>query len=180
MDGLHLALYQLISAMTGVEPVIWQHQNAPRPNLPYWTMRLSSMRKLGWDAYSQGVDLNGDQIVSGVREATLQIQRFGDGSDIAVSNLRDSLSKITVQEGWQVAKISVFNTGDVLDVVYKLDNEHYEPRANVDLFIRFGTELLDNVGIIETVVTDAGYITNQSVGFDELNPDLGQVISVVL
>lgn len=173
-------LYTLVKALIGAETLVFADQNAPRPPLPYWTIRLAAQRAVGEDAYSQGVDANGDQTVSGVREITVQVQRFGPDSDVACADLRDNLSRTTVSETWQVQKIALYDVGDVLNVPYKLDNSQLEPRASVDLFVRFGTELLDRVGWIDTVEMDAGYVTNQTQGFDETNPDLAEVITVVL
>lgn len=173
-------LYTLVKALIGAETLVFADQNAPRPPLPYWTIRLAAQRAVGEDAYSQGVDANGDQTVSGVREITVQVQRFGPDSDVACADLRDNLSRTTVSETWQVQKIALYDVGDVLNVPYKLDNSQLEPRASVDLFVRFGTELLDRVGWIDTVEVDAGYVTNQTPGFDEANPDLAEVITVVL
>lgn len=173
-------LYTLVKALIGAETLVFADQNAPRPPLPYWTLRLAAQRAVGEDAYSQGVDANGDQLVSGVREITVQVQRFGPDSDVACADLRDNLSRTTVSEAWQVEKIALYDVGDVLNVPYKLDNSQLEPRASVDLFVRFGTELLDRVGWIDTVEVDAGYVTNQTPGFDETNPNLAEVITVVL
>lgn len=173
-------LYTLVKALVGAETLVFADQNAPRPPLPYWTLRLSAQRKIGDDAYSQGVDTNGDQLVSGVREITVQVQRFGPDSDVKCADLRDNLSRTTILEEWQRQKIALYNLGDVLNVPYKLDNSQLEPRSSVDLFVRFGTELLDRVGVIETVETSARYVTNQTPGFDEPNPDLAEVITVVL
>ena len=173
-------LYTLVKARIGAETLVFADQNAPRPPLPYWTIRLAAQRAVGEDSYSQGVDANGDQLVSGVREITVQVQRFGPDSDVACADLRDDLSRTTVLETWQVEKIALYDVGDVLNVPYKLDNSQLEPRASVDLFVRFGTELLDRVGWIDTVGVDAGYVTNQTPGFDEPNPYLAEVITVVL
>lgn len=173
-------LYTLVKALLGSETLVFADQNAPRPPLPYWTLRLSAQRKIGDDAYSQGVDDNGDQLVSGVREITVQVQRFGPDSDVKCADLRDNLSRTTVLEEWQRQKIALYDLGDVLNVPFKLDNSQLEPRASVDLFVRFGTELLDRVGVIDTVETTAGFVTNQTPGFDEANPDLAEVITVVL
>lgn len=173
-------LYTLVKALIGSETLVFADQNAPRPSLPYWTIRLSVQRAKGGDVFSQGVDNNGDQLISGVREITVQVQRIGTDSDVACADLRDNLSRTTVMEEWQRQKIALYDVGDVLSVPYKLDNSQLEPRAIVDLFVRFGTELLDRVGVIEVVETSAGYVTNQTLGFDDPNTDLAEVIRVVL
>lgn len=171
-------IHTLIKALIGTETLIFANQNAPRPALPYWTVRLSSRRAVGSDEYSQGVDSNGDQLVSGVREITIQIQRIGTDSDASFADLRDNLSKTTVLEEWQRQKIALYDIGPVQNVPYKLDDSQLEPRASIDIFARIGTELLDRVGIIDTVEINAEYVTNQTLGFDEPNPDIEEVITV--
>jgi hypothetical protein len=157
MSAIEDKLYALLTPMLAGELLVFADQNAPRPALPYWTLNVSPRRHLGRDGYSQGVDDDGDQDVFGAREATAQVQRIGNDSDTYVQDLRDNLSKISVQEQWQVSGVSLFNTGDVLDVPFPMDNNHLEPRAVMDLFVRFGTKVIDRVGIIETVVADATY-----------------------
>ncbi len=50
----------------------------------------------------------------------------------------------------------------------------------MDLFVRFGSKILDRVGAIEVVGIAAGYETvDLTPGFDA-NPDLAQDITVVL
>jgi len=157
MSAIETKLYDLLSPMLGAEVLIFADQNAPRPAIPYWTLNVSPRKHLGRDAYSQGVDADGDQEVYGVREATAQVQRIGKDADTFVQDLRDELSKITVQERWQIAGVSLFNTGDVQDVPFPMYNNHLEPRAIIDLFVRYGTKLIERVGFIETVVPDATY-----------------------
>ena len=70
-------LYALVKALIGAETLVFADQNAPRPALPYWTIRVQVQRAVGRDYYSQGVTNDGDQQIDGVREATVQVQRIG-------------------------------------------------------------------------------------------------------
>ena len=81
-------------------------------------MRLASIRKIGGEYYSQGVNGSHQQAVLGVREATLQLQRVGADSDIKMIDLRDNLAKTTANEAWQVQKIAIANTGEIAAVPY--------------------------------------------------------------
>lgn len=157
MSALEDKLYTLLTPLLNGEVLIFADQNAPRPALPYWTLNVSPRKHLGRDGYSQGVTDDGDQEVYGVRESTAQVQRIGKDSDELVEGLRDDLSRVTVQEQWQLEGISCFNTGDVQDVPFPMDNNHLEPRAVLDLFVRYGTKLIDRVGVIEVVDVDATY-----------------------
>lgn len=173
-------LYTLLKALVGAETLVFADQNAPRPALPYWTLRLGSVRRLGHEHYTQGVDVNLDQTVSGVREVTAQVQRYGTGAAQKVEDLRDSLFLPSVSGAWQLANVALYNTGDVQDVPFKLDNAQLEPRASLDLFVRFGTDIKDNVGAIETVSIQSEYVTNQGQSLDVTNPDLAETVIVVL
>lgn len=180
MDNLKPDLYTLVKALVGAETLVFADQNAPRPALPYWTIRVQVQRAVGGDYYSQGVTNDGDQQVDGVREATIQVQRIGTDSDLKVAELRDNLSKTTALEQWQLKDLALYDTGDVQNVPFPLDKSQLEPRASVDLFVRFGSKILDRVGAIEVVSVAAGYETvSLTPGFDA-NPDLAQDITVVL
>lgn len=167
MNTLKSKLYTLIKAAIGSEALIFADQNSPRPAMPYWTMRVQSSRRLGSEHYSQGVTDDGDQTVTGVREATVAIQRFGPDSDLSCQALVDTLQKTTVKETWQLQDISCYETGDVLNISTVLDKSVIEPRASVDLFVRFGAELLDRVGIIETVTTTGQ--TDQDIDDEDID-----------
>jgi hypothetical protein len=170
----------LVASLVAPQALIFAEQNAPRPATPYWTLKITTVKALGSDSYGQGVNNDGDQLVKGVREATVRIQRLGPDAVEACLNLRNALSKTTVREIWQSQKLALYRFGDILDTSYKLEDSLYEVRAGFDLFVRFGTELLDRVGIIEQVNVDAEYVTNQGHGFDDTNPDLGETVQVVL
>lgn len=151
MATVRATLQTLIKSLVGAETLIFADQNAPRPALPYWTMRVSTRRSVGEDWYSQGVDNSGDQTVYGSREVTVQVQRIGPGSDEKCQDLIDNLSKTTVQEQWQIAGMSLYDNSDAGHIPFKLDNEQLEQRSSVDLFVRFGVKLLDRVGAIQYV-----------------------------
>lgn len=177
---LHTKLYTLIKDVIGSETLIFADQNSPRPANPYWIIKVNVQRQIGNDGYSQGVDNLGNIKIKGVREATVYVQRIGTNAVDACSDLRDNLSRVTVQEKWQFNNIAVYDVGNVMDAPFMLDSSQLEPRANLDLFVRFGSELLDNVGIIETVKVESEYVTKQTKDLTDINPDLAQEINVVL
>ena len=171
MINLKSDLHLLLSAVVAGEAMIFTDQNSPRPALPYWTIKISNQRDLGTDYYKDGVDSLGDQEIHGVREATVQLQRIGADSDFKMCELRDNISKTTVLDGFRSKNIALYDKTDVLNIPFPLDGAQMEPRAAMDLFIRFGSKIIDRVGIIETVETTANY---------DDNIDLVQTINVVL
>lgn len=170
MNGLKADIYTLIAALTGGEKVIWSDQNSPRPALPYWTIKLNTLPMLGSAEYGQGVTNDGDQTIWRTNQATLEVQRFGPDSEIKCHGLRSDLDKTTVRESWGLKLISCYDSGPVNNLAIKLDNSTIEPRAAFDMFLRFGSRVLDRVGAIETVVIDGEYPGAES-------EDLAQVIT---
>jgi hypothetical protein len=171
-------LYTLLKGVIGSETLIWADQNSPRPPFPYWTARVSVGRAIGEDSYGQGTNDNGDINIRGVREATVQLQRIGTDSDFHVGNFRDKLSKITVMEEFQKKDIALYDWQNVLNVPFQIDSTRYEPRATIDLFVRFATVLTDRVGFFENVEVNSTYVTLETA--PAINPDLSGTISVNL
>lgn len=170
MNDLKSDIYTLVSALAGGERVIWSDQNSPRPALPYWTIKLNAMPMLGSAEYGQGVTSTGHQTIWRTNQATLEVQRFGSDSEIKCHALRSDMDRMTVREAWGLKRISCYDSGSVNNLAIKLDNSTMEPRAGVDLFLRFGSTVTDRVGIIETVVTTGEYQPTES-------EDLAQVIT---
>jgi len=178
--GITSIVRGLVGGVVAPEVAISSDQNSPRPPLPYWTVKVLSIRSVGSDAYSQGVTNAGLQTVSGVREATVEVQRFGAGSHEACFEFANMLSARSVLDTWSAQDVVVYDVGDVANVPYKLDGSSLEPRGAVDVSIRFGTELLDNVGAIETVDIEAKYVTDQTLNMENTNEDLTETITVVI
>ena len=133
--------------------VIWSDQNGPRPALPYATLRLSVIPRIGTPHYSDP-DANGLQTVLAVRESIVQVQRFGPESVAAVETFADKLALNTNLDKFSLQKIALFDVSSVTDVAQLLNGLATEPRASVDLSIRWVSDQTDNVGLIETVAVD--------------------------
>lgn len=145
------AIYTIIKSLVGSETLIWGNQNGPRPQLPYWTMVVQTTARVGTDARSQGTDGDGVQTVYGVRNATLALQRYGADSVQACVDVLDQLGRQSVIEAFSSSQIEIYDVGRINDTTITLDNATREPRASMDIMLRYGTELPDTVGYIETV-----------------------------
>lgn len=183
MNTLKTKLYALVKASIGSETVIWADQNSPRPAFPFWTVRLQSLRSVGESDKGQGVSNAGAQAVQNVREGTVAVQRFGTDSDIACQGLKDTLTMTSVTDQWYTNSIALFDVGNVVNLTAKLDNSQLEPRAALDLFIRFNSIVTDTgagVGAIETVEATGEYETTDVTGAFDANADLTHTVTIVL
>ena len=77
-------------------------------------------------------------------------------------------------------KIAIANMGEIAAIPYLLDDDAFEPRAALDLFIRFGASLLDTTGGIDQVSIDAEYVTNQGPDITDTNAGLAETIVATL
>lgn len=129
--------------------MIRMNQNAPRPVLPYTAWMINGSRSDGMDEYSAAAD-DGSQTVRGNREFTLTIQHYSENAPVEfLQNVRDKLSLISVMDEFLVRGISVYSATKVDDISMKMETQ-IEPRATMDVFARYRSEVVDNVGVIET------------------------------
>lgn len=158
MINIESALYTLFKSVIGSETLIFEDQDAPQPALPYWTLKVIAQSGVGIDAIGgEIVDANGNVKVKGIREATARISRYGTESLSNVGEFKSKLAKQTVKDAFNIANIALFDIGNVQDTTFLQDGVKYEERATIDTFVRYGTELLDLVGIIETVDATGNY-----------------------
>ena len=149
---LKTRLYTLIQPILG-GTVIWADQTGPRPALPYSTMRLGVISPVGEPHYSD-VDNAGVQTVIAVRESVLNVNRFGVDSVATVEMFSDKLLLNSNLDKFSVQDISVFNMSSVTDIAQLLNGIAIEPRASIDLSIRWESDQIDTVGIIDTVISN--------------------------
>jgi len=149
VSTLKTRLWALVQPIIG-GVVIWADQNAPRPPLPYSTMRLSTVPSVGTPHYSDP-DANGIQTVLAIREGVLQVQRFGPDSVDALATFSDKILTQTNLNKFSAQKIAVFSLSTVTDVALLLNDLATEPRASVELSLRWVSDLTDDVGLIEAV-----------------------------
>ena len=169
--SLKARLWTLLQPIIG-EAVIWADQNAPRPAMPYCTLKLNTIKRKGTPYYASP-DSNGLQDVLTMREATLQVQRFGDGSVEALETVSDKLALNSNLDKFSLQDISAYDVSSVTDVALLLNSLATEPRASVDVSVRWWADVSDNVGLIETVISDG------TLGPEKTAKDLEYSISTV-
>jgi len=156
MDARRVAIYANVQALAGAEPVIWADQNAPRPDGPYWTIRLSTRTVIG-DSFGQTTDGAGALEFVGVRTDVLEIQRIGPDSFDALANAQEVLNRITSRDAWRANFLIIADIGKVANAPYRRDGSTYEARASLDVFLRYAVKYTDTVGFFDAVtVSDDG------------------------
>ena len=161
---LKTRLYTLIQPILG-GTVIWADQTGPRPALPYSTMRLGVITTVGEPHYSD-VDNAGVQTVITARESVLNINRFGVDSVATIETLSDKLLLNSNLDKFAVLEVAIFDMSAVTDIAQLLNGIAIEPRASVDMSIRWQSNQLDTVGIIETVISN-GTISEVNTALNE-------------
>lgn len=143
-----------IMELTGVKPVIWANQNAPRPKPPLITLQVIDQTDEAQEETRQGTQDDIKNVIVPVR-AVVGVQLYGvvDGFqpiDVLV-NLVRWLHAPTVVDSFASHGMAVFEVEQVTDLTGLLnDKQTYEPRAAVDLGIRY-MHYVEDKDIIETV-----------------------------
>ena len=150
------ALYAWATGVVGSTiPVIWYHQNAPRPNAPYVALHLFTQRSVGVDAQLAPGDQGENEIV-GNRDFTLECQGVGKGSGDICELLKSSLQFLEVQEQLRAAGIAVVDWLAVQDLSELVDSR-WEERNVVDFIFRFAQVSTATPGLIEHLNGEATY-----------------------
>lgn len=136
------------------QSVYWANQSAPKGALPVATLRLYSIAQEAM-AEDRGVDEADRLDLQLPQAAVLEVQIFDESCGDPVGRLETLLLKLetpTVADRCHAAGVAFFAAEPVLDITGLLaDGKTYEPRAAVDLHIRFNGRIKDSPGIIEKV-----------------------------
>lgn len=136
------------------QSVYWANQTAPKGALPVATLRLYSISQEAM-AEDRGVDEADRLDLHLPQAAVLEVQIFDESGGDPVGRLEALLLKLetpTVSDRCHAAGVAFFAAEPVLDITGLLsDGKTYEPRAAVDLRIRFNGRIKDAPSIIEKV-----------------------------
>lgn len=156
MKELRRFLRSLMIDLLGIDAqsVYWANQSAPKGALPVATLRLYSIAQEAMTE-DRGVDAADRLDLQLPQAAVLEVQIFDESGGDPVGRLEALLLKLempTVADRCHVAGVAFFAAEPVLDITGLLaDGKTYEPRAAVDLHIRFNGRIKDSPGIIEKV-----------------------------
>lgn len=126
---------------------IWDNENAPRPNIPYISLRILSISKIG-QSYYDSPDHNGDRIIKYDEDFTLSIRSYGQGTDDNLQLLKDSLQKESVIQYLQRNGLSIRNENNITDISILID-ETREERFLYEVFFGIAHCIEENIGVIE-------------------------------
>lgn len=156
------AVRQLVADRTGLT-TIWMHPDAPAPARPYASIQIISVVRLGPAHVDPTLSTDGEIDVVGQREVTFSIQIYeaADNPDpraalVRATQLRDAFDLPSVREdlrldGW------AFRDVDLLTDIPQMDSTHWQPRAVFDVRLGTTAELLDELGIVETIAGEGSF-----------------------
>lgn len=147
-------LHDTIAALLGLEKskVIWANQGQPKQATPLVTLKT----------YSEQAEAMADHLRTGtdgvldLRTPTafvLEVQYYGGKYPVdIVSDMVRGLERPTIVDTFMGAGVAYLYADPVQDLTDLLGNsQQYEPRAAVDLHMRYTAQVMDNVGIIKDV-----------------------------
>jgi hypothetical protein len=148
---LENTLYTWLASVVTPVPVIWEHQNAPRPSGGYVGMTHNAERALGLRGYKSAPvgTLNTVTVTQDV-EFMWMLQGFGATGSAAIYLVLDALQLPIRRNALSVAGVAcVGNEG--IQNISEVVNSRFESRRALDLRMRVGNVLTYASNIIETV-----------------------------
>ncbi len=129
--------------------VIFANQNGPRPSLPYITLRVDAAPRA--PLLEADLTEDGRQTYAAHRDSTVELQCFGEGSTDALDDLSQRLKGPSMAAAAYAANLAVYATDAVQNVPVLRDGGRYEPRAVLDIGVRYTKQHDEDVGLITTV-----------------------------
>ncbi|CAP41318.1 phage neck terminator protein [Bordetella petrii] len=143
------AIFELAEHVAADVPVIFRDGNGKRPGRPYITLKVTPAARL--PVHLGAVDDSGGQQVSAHREAGVELQYFGDDAFQALDEISLRLGFPSIVDFANGLDLAVFDVGDVQDIPVPRDKARFEPRAVLDLRVRYTGTQIDTVGTLEGV-----------------------------
>lgn len=130
-------------------PVIRAKQDVAVKFDRYVVVDLMGERSLGdfeqWDEENEKI------YIACLREATLNVQAFGEGSIELLAELWGKLERPQVVDAFNQANIAVNYPNEVQDLTTLLDGRGYQERASLDLTVSFDRTAVDSPEWFDTV-----------------------------
>jgi len=143
--------------------VIYADRASPRPATPYATLKLLSMRNIGFDDHGTltdpGAPALGTQSYKGDRVLTASINVFGNASNDPWDLIRTAMNALNAETARsQLATAGLFpRRVTALDDLTGLMDTEWEPRAHFDHEFALADEYTDEMGLIEHVEAEGTF-----------------------
>lgn len=134
----------------GEGKVIFGRQGAPAPALPYMTVTLLPVNRIGRDAYLPPETAGGTSFHRGDRSFTVSLQVFGPGARQTLYGLLNLMETWTVHEILSAAGIAINSHEAVLDLSAEVAGGMQE-RAALDVMMSAGELTGDATSTVDKV-----------------------------
>jgi hypothetical protein len=142
IESIQDALYKWVNSVLPTTPIIWYHENAPRPNVPYIALHLSMIDTVKQDYVDGAGNLTGN------RDFILLVQGIGKNSMDFCEELKTSLSLPAIRAALRQDGI-VFVNRLAITCISEVVDSRWEERNLLDLKFRFAQIDTDNSGTID-------------------------------
>lgn len=168
--AIRICLVRALEKAVGLTVIMEEPKvpNAPRPALPYLSLKLTtSSKRLGYDEERRPSDTETN--TCGPRKMVASIQCYSAKDDDPgnyLALLQSKLQQSQMHDALDLGGIAVWTIGDVADLSQLL-NTGYEARAQMDVSFGIAANLIEKVGYIETVIVSG----EVHAGTETLTPD---------
>lgn len=154
-------VYDWVVSSSGLEEeqVIFDKQNAPKPNLTLITINESlAFRKKGQACREHQID--GKLRIIQAWEADMSINCYGSDALDRMINILSSLDEPGVRDAFHQNGISVSTDNDEIRDLSMVEGKEWVNRRQLDITVRFSIEKLLEPGYFETVELSYDEMTN--------------------
>jgi hypothetical protein len=150
----------LTTELTALTDVIFAEQAAPRPAVPFATVKLGAPIKLGYDdagaLTDPGAPAYASRAMRGDRRLPVSVQIFGAGAMDYARAASNALSKETIRDDLRSTGIAPVDNGTITDLTELLETD-FEDRAGLEVVFVFADEYTDTVPLVEHVTATGTY-----------------------
>lgn len=154
------------------QPLILANQNGKRLKKPYMVLYVQRASRL--PIHQTMSDDIGNVLISAHRDASCQIQCFGDGAYDELDAMAQRFKSPKMVDESASVNMAIEKIGQVQDIPVLRDSLNYEPRAILEFYVRYTLTTSENVGAIEHVgvgfSTTGGLIEHDECIFDASSP----------
>jgi len=143
------ALFDWADAQTTLD-VVWVDENAPRPDDPYFSLRMMNSARIGQDFVDVPDGTTELATITGNRDIIIEVQSYGAGAWSAIEGMRTSLSKPSVQAALRANGLVYVDSTPITNLTLPIESRMEERRVFEATF-RTAEQVTDDLGVIETV-----------------------------